>query len=185
MTFLAVLALLVVAAVVGAGLIVVRQRRSYARSNEVVPGMATDAPAEWAGAHTPEAKLHRRLTAAVAALRANAMLSDAAFIESRVSVERTALSIDARLIAAAALAPGQRRAAVAAVEPAVVAVEDAVAALTQAPADNSAEQALDDSVRAAQMRLDALAEARAELDRFDPTPRPTTPPTEGGARAPR
>lgn len=197
MTFLAILAIivvLIVAAVAGgAALIAVRQKRSFASANEVVAGVATNAPPGWAGAHSPEARLHRRLTEAVAALRANATLSDGAFVESRVSVEQAALAIDERLIAAAALPAGHRTAAIAAVEPVVVALENAVAALaapTTGPA--ATQQALDDSVRAAQIRLHALAEARTELDRFDSlaarqqvdelgldTPK-TQPPTPGG-----
>lgn len=199
MTFLAVIAIVAIVFVValagGAVAIAARQKRSFAKANEVVPGRTTTAPADWAGAHSPEAKLHRRLTDAVGALRANATLSDGAFIESRVSVEQTALAIDERLIAASALPATHRSAAIAAVEPAVVALEGAVAALAvpNSGAAAATQQALDDSVRAAQIRLDALAEARAELDRFDPLPQyveelgretpQSQPPTQGGTTA--
>ena len=64
-TFLLVAA---VAAIVGFGVaLTVRSRKDFAEQNEVVPGVASPAPASWAGAHTPEAKLHRRLKEAVAA----------------------------------------------------------------------------------------------------------------------
>ncbi len=169
MTLLAIIALVVALLGGGAGVIAVRQKRSFVKANEVVPGRATAAPAAWAGSHSPEAKLHRRLTDAVAALRANATLSDGAFMESRATIEQTALAIDERLIAAAALPASHRNAAIAAVAPAVAALEDAVAALAAPAAAGSDQQALDDSVRAANIRIQALAAARTELDLFDQT----------------
>lgn len=169
MTLLAIIALVVAVLGGGAGVIAVRQKRSFAKANEVVPGRATAAPAAWAGSHSTEAKLHRRLTDAVAALRANATLSDGAFMESRATIEQTALAIDERLIAAAALPASHRNAAIAAVAPAVAALEDAVAALAAPAAAGSDQQALDDSVRAAKIRIEALAAARTELDLFDQT----------------
>lgn len=168
MTFVIIAVLLVALAGAGVGAIAMRQKRNFATANEIVPGRATSAPAAWAGAHSPEAKLHRRLGEAVAALRANPTLSDGAFMESRASIENAAQMIDERLIAAAALPRGHREAAIAAVEPDVNALESSVASLAQPSLGSAPQQALDDSVRAAQIRLDALADARAEIDRADP-----------------
>ena len=164
---LVVLALVVVAALAGGiAVTAVRQKRSFASANEIVPGRPTSAPASWAGAHSPEAKLHRRIGAAVAALHANTTLADGAFMESRAAIEQHAVAIDERLIAGAALPAGHREAAIASIEPEVVRLEASIAALAD-PAPGATSAALDDSLRAAQIRLDALAEARAEIDALD------------------
>lgn len=170
MTFLiTALVVIVAVAAAGVGAIAMRQKRSFAKANEIVPGRTTGAPAAWAGAHSPEAKMHRRLAEAVAALRANPTLSDGAFMESRAGIEQAAHDIDDRLIAAAALPRGHRESAIAAVEPDVAALEASVASLAKPVAGGTEPSpALDDSVRSAQMRLDALADARAELEAVDP-----------------
>lgn len=167
MTFIIIAVLLVALLGAGVGAIAIRQKQNFAKANEIVPGRATSAPAGWAGAHSPEAKLHRRMGEAVTALRANPTLSDAAFMESRSSIENAAQAIDERLIAAAALPRGHREAAIAAVEPDVVALEASVASLATPAVGSAPQRALDDSVRAAQIRLDALAAAQAELDQLD------------------
>jgi hypothetical protein len=127
------LGLVMVAAAVTATVVVRSQKRKYAEANEVVPGTATGAPAEWAGAHTPEARLHRRLRDAVAALRANPALEDAYRMDARVSLEQHALAVDARLIAVAALPERVRAVPLASVAAAVDAVEAAVASLVTGP----------------------------------------------------
>ena len=167
MTFIVLAVLLVALVGVGVGAIAMRQKQNFAKANQIVPGRATTAPAGWAGAHSPEAKLHRRIGEAVAALRANPTLSDGAFMESRASIENAAQAIDERLIAAAALPRGHREAAIAAVEPEVVSLEASVASLARPAVGSAPQQVLDDSVRAAQIRLDALASAQAELDQLD------------------
>ena len=88
-------------------------------------------------------------------------------MESRASIEDAAQAIDERLIAAAALPRGHREAAIAAVEPEVVSLEASVASLARPAAGSAPQQVLDDSVRAAQIRLEALASAQAELDQLD------------------
>ncbi|HEX2048662.1 MAG TPA: hypothetical protein VHF27_12920 [Acidimicrobiales bacterium] len=136
------LGLVVVAAVVGATVVVRSQKRRFAEANEVVPGTATRAPAEWAGAHTPEARLHRRLRDAVAALRANRVLEDAWRMDARVSLEQHALAVDERLIAVAALPERVRAEPLAGVAAAVDAVEAAVASLVAGPAASRLDQAM-------------------------------------------
>ena len=127
------LALVVVSAVVAATLVVRSGTRRYAEANEVVPGTPTRAPAEWAGAHTPEARLHRRLRDAVAALRADPAMEDAWMLEARVSLEQHALAVDERLVAVAALPERVRAEPLAAVAAAVDAVEEAVASVVARP----------------------------------------------------
>ena len=138
MTVVVVLVLFGAAAVVAATVVVRNQKRSYAEANVVVPGTATTAPAEWAGAHTPEARLHRRLRDAVAAVKANPAMEDAFMMDARVSLEQQALAVDERLIAVAALPEGVRAAPLASVSAAVDSVEAAVARLVAGPADREA-----------------------------------------------
>ncbi|MDQ4091843.1 MAG: hypothetical protein M3163_16335 [Actinomycetota bacterium] len=137
MTAVVVVMLFVASAVVAAAVVVRTNKRKFAEANVVVPGTATKAPAEWAGAHTPEARMHRRLRDAVAALRANPAMEDAVMVDARVSLEQQALAVDERLIAVAAL-PGRVRAEpLASVASAVDAVEAAVAALTAGPGERT------------------------------------------------
>ncbi len=124
-----VLALLVIAAVATATVVVRSGKRSYAKANEVVPGTPSRAPAEWAGAHSPEARLHRRLRDSVEALRANPAMEDAWMLDARVSLEQHAVAVDERLIAVAALPERVRAEPLAGVTVAVDAVEVAVASL--------------------------------------------------------
>lgn len=173
MIFVAFAVLIVVAVIAGAAAIAFRSKRSFVESNEIVPGTATRAPTSWAGAHSPEAKLHRRLRDAVLAVRAEPTLTDPGSPGSRAILEQAALDIDDRLIAAAALPATHRDAAIGAVEPAVVALEDAIAKLAAPAGAATSQQALDDAIGAVQSRLIALAEARAELDQFDVTSKGT------------
>jgi hypothetical protein len=137
MTVIVVLLLLVVSAGVAATVVVRAQKRSFAAANVVVPGTDTKAPAEWAGAHSPEARLHRRLRDAVAAVRANPAMEDAFRMDARVSLEQQALAVDERLIAVAALPEAVRAEPLASVSVAVDAVEAAVAALVAGPESQS------------------------------------------------
>ena len=173
MIFVAFAVLIAVAVIAGAAAIAFRSKRSFVESNEIVPGTATRAPTSWAGAHSPEAKLHRRLRDAVLAVRAEPTLTDPGSPGSRAILEQAALDIDDRLIAAAALPATHRNAAIGAVEPAVVALEDAIAKLAAPAGAATSQQALDDAIGAVQSRLIALAEARAELDQLDVTSKGT------------
>ncbi len=136
-TVLVVLVVLVVSAVVAATVVVRTNKRKFAEANEVVPGTATRAPAEWAGAHTPEARLHRRLRDAVEALRANPAMEDAFMMDARVSLEQQAVAVDQRLIAVAALPERVRSEPLASVSAAVDALETAVAAVVTVPGERS------------------------------------------------
>jgi hypothetical protein len=136
-TVVLVLVLFVISAVVAATVVVRNQKRTFAEANEVVPGTASKAPAEWAGAHTPEARLHRRLRDAVEALRANPTMEDAFMMDARVSLEQQALAVDERLIAVAALPERVRAEPLASVAAAVDALESAVAAVVTVPGERS------------------------------------------------
>lgn len=137
MTFFVVFLLFLVSAAVAAAVVVRTQKRKFAEANVIVPGATTKAPAEWAGAHTPEARFHRRLRDAVAAVRANPAMEDAFMMDARVSLEQQALAVDERLIAVAALPERVRGEHMASVADAVDAVEAAVAALVSGPAAKS------------------------------------------------
>ncbi len=133
MTVVVVLLVLVLSAAVAATVVVRTNKRKFAEANVIVPGTTTKAPAEWAGAHTPEARLHRRLRDAVAAVRANPAMEDAFMMDARVSLEQQALAVDERLIAVAALPERVRSEPMTSVAAAVDAVEAAVAALAAGP----------------------------------------------------
>ncbi|HEX2119256.1 MAG TPA: hypothetical protein VHF91_08735 [Acidimicrobiales bacterium] len=134
-TVVVVLVLLVLSAVLAATVVVRTNKRKFAEANAVVPGTATQAPPEWAGAHSPEARLHRRLRDAVTAVRANPALEDAFMMDARVSLEQQALAVDERLIAVAALPERVRAEPLASVAAAVEAVEAAVAAVVAGPVE--------------------------------------------------
>jgi hypothetical protein len=156
---LVVLLVVVVLAVVGGAAAVVSSgRRRFAAANEVVAGTPTPAPAAWAGAHSPEARLHRRLRDAVSALRANPGLEDAWALESRVSLEQHALAVDERLVAVAALPEGVRAEPLGTVAAAVDAVEAAVASLATAGPGLDRHSGLDQAMAQVEARVAQLAE---------------------------
>ena len=159
-TVLVVLLLVLVAAVVAATAVLRSGKRQYAQANEVVPGAASRAPAEWAGAHTPEARLHRRLRDAVAGLRANPALEDAWALEARVTLEQQALAVDDRLVAVAALPARVRAEPLAAVSSAVDAVEAAVAALADSSQPAPERSRLDQAMTEVQDRVAVLEQGR-------------------------
>lgn len=172
-------ALLALGAVVAVGVAVAAVARDRRRRNQVVPGTDTGAPASWAGAHTPEARLHRRLRDAVRAVRSVAD-PDGSLLAARVEVERAAVAVDEHLVALAALPERETagrmpvaRAAVAAIESAAAAVADAgrggrVAIATAGPGRLPA-------VAEATERVRLLEEAFAELDEVDLTTPPSQP----------
>ncbi len=154
----------VVALIGGGGAAALAIKRRHAATNQVVPGVASGAPVAWAGAHSPEAKLHRRLRDAVSALRANAALDDAGLLDARGSLERHAVEVDERLVAVAALPGATRDEPLARVAEAVDAFEQAVASLAlDAPGARTA-AGMEAALAEARERIAALAAAHAELD---------------------
>lgn len=141
-----------------------RVGRDHARSNEVVPGVPTRAPIAWAGAHTPEARLHRRLRDAVSSARA---MGDGARAQSaRATIEQEALALDERLIVDAALPEPLRGEPLARLKAAVRHLEQAVATLAASAAELDA-AAMERTLAATDEHLRLLAEASAEIDRLD------------------
>lgn len=141
-------------------------RRQYEAQGQVVPGVASEVPAAWAGAHTREAKLHRRLGESVRALQSLQATGNESvrMLELRVELEQQALEVDRRLIAAASLPTATRDGALDKVEQAVVTVEQAATELvTQAVGDPAGDRGLQGV--AEQVRL--AAEARAELEQLE------------------
>jgi hypothetical protein len=157
-----------VAAIVGLGVaLTMRSKQDFAAANEVVPGVTSAAPASWAGAHSPEAKLHRRLGAAVRSARANPRLVELGLAPQTQQIEAEALAIDERLVAAAALPARHRVEAVAAFESHVAGLEDAVAALIASTTVGDSKELLEQAVSEADIKLQALAQARAEVEHAD------------------
>ena len=166
-----------VACIVGFGVALsVRGKRDFAKQNEVVPGRKSPAPASWAGAHSPEAKLHRRLGDAVRAANGNPRLVELGLAIQTKQIEAEAMAIDERLVAAAALPTRHRAGAVAEFEPQVTALEDAVATLIASTTINDSMQLLEQAVSDADIKLQALAEARAEIEAVDRSASGTPPP---------
>lgn len=157
-TVVIVLILVAVSAVAAAAVVVRTNKRNFAEANAVVPGVATRAPAAWAGAHTPEARLHRRLRDAVAGMRANPGMEDAWMLDARVSLEQKALAIDDRLVASAALPERVRAEAIEGVMVAVEALEAAVASLVAGASEGAERLAVEEAMDEVEARVERLAQ---------------------------
>jgi hypothetical protein len=164
-TTLLVAVLIVVVGVVA--YVALRNAQDFSDANEVIPGVPTRAPKEWAGAHSPEARLHRRLRDSMEALRSNAALDDPSLGSIRADIERQALVTDDRLVAAAALPRGGREEPVRQLGKDVEAIEALVADLVElrGPTEGDVGRRLEE----VRIRLALLAEARSELAALDPT----------------
>jgi hypothetical protein len=128
-TVLLVIVLVVVVAAVGFAVALARKGKRQFEARTGGPGLAPNAPREWAGAHSPEAKLHRRLAAAARSLDAQPV-GDAVAIEQRVTIEQQILQLDQQLVAVASVAGD-----VAGLEPLVSTVERAVTQLATTGVD--------------------------------------------------
>lgn len=156
--------LLLVIVVIFGTAIVMAQKRKLERAMQVVAGVATQAPPSFAGGHTPEALLHRRLRDAMAALQANPNPTDV--LQAQAALARQALTIDERLAAMAPLADHRKTQPLAQATAAVDAIEAAVASVLtmttgSAPLDSAA---VDRAVADVHERVALLAEARREVD---------------------
>lgn len=163
-------ALLVAAfgAVVAFGvMLAVRSKQEFAEQNEVVPGRPSPAPASWAGAHSREARLHRRLGDAVKGARQNPRFVELGLAPQMNAIEAEALAIDERLVAAAGLPTAHRDAAIDSLEQHVVDLELAISELVTSISVSDSKAQLETAVSAADIKLQALAEARAEVEKID------------------
>jgi len=162
------LLILAVAAVVGFGVaLAVRSKREFGEQNQVVPGRSSPAPASWAGAHSREARLHRRLGDAVRGAHANPRFVELGLAAQMRAIDAEAMAIDERLVAAAALPAAHRDGAIDPLEANVVQLEAAIADMVTSISVADSKQQLEEAVSAADLRLQALAEARAEVERID------------------
>ena len=182
------LLLATVGAVVAFGvLLAARSKQEFREQNQVVPGRPSPAPASWAGAHSREAKLHRRLGDAVKGARANPRFVELGLAPQMAAIDAEALAIDERLVAAAALPAAHRDAAIDPLEAHVVDLEAAIADLVRSVSVADSKVQLEAAVSAADIKLQALAEARAEVEQIDqqalgdPLPSELPPPEPGTA----
>ncbi len=159
-----VITLLLVAGVTIAAVWVVhrRQQRAIARDNQLIPGRPTRAPQSWAVSHDPEARLHRRLRDAMAALRAVNAIDTGSTIVLRADLEQTAIALDDQLVAVAQLTPPQREDLLAAITTAVESVEAAVGRYAAA-ATTPDTSALEADVATVQRQLDVTRELQRRL----------------------
>lgn len=149
-TAILVVLLVLVVAAIGFGVALARKgKRQYAERTGG-PGLAPDVPREWAGAHSPEARLHRRLAAAARSLDAQPA-GDVVAIEQRVNIEQQILQTDQQLVAVAAVPGAGKAAGLAEIESLVDTIERAVAQLATTGVD-----------------MDMLKENQAELDAGEP-----------------
>ena len=145
----------------------VRSKRDFVHANEVVPGVRSPAPASWAGAHSTEAKMHRRLGTAVRSALNNPRLVELGLSDQTRKIESEALAIDERLVAAAGLPASRREDAVNALAPHVAALEDAVSALVTGTTISQSKALLERATSEADIKLQALTAARAEVEQLD------------------
>ncbi len=146
--------------------IVMRTGQDFSDANQVIPGVATKAPKEWAGAHSPEARLHRRLRDAMEAVRVNADLDQLSLVEVRSSLEEQALATDDKLIAAAVLPKGYREPQIDAIAETVGQIEEVVASLVELRGPGVID--VEREIESVRTRVRLIAEARAELAASEP-----------------
>jgi hypothetical protein len=162
------LLILAVAAVIGFGVaLAVRSKKEFTEQNQVVPGRPSPAPASWAGAHSREAKLHRRLGDAVKGAHANPRFVELGLAAQMQAIDAEAMAIDERLVAAAALPAAHKDAAIDPLEANVAQLEAAIAELVTSITVADSKAQLEVAVSAADLKLQALAEARAEVEMID------------------
>lgn len=166
--------ILAVGAAAGAAALVLgaqRVKQNAQKGQQISPGTASAVPLGWAGAHTPEAKLHRRLGKAMSGLRA-ATEGDALVTANVDVVEREALKIEEQLVAASMMAERLKGPAIDELGAAVDQIENVSAQLIQRSAELSAGD-VQAQLSELSERLDLLDQARAELDQ-GPTPGTTS-----------
>jgi len=143
------LLVLTVAAVVGFGIaLAVRSKHEFGEQNQVVPGRPSPAPASWAGSHSREAKLHRRLGDAVRGAHANPRFVELGLAAQMQVIDAEAMAIDERLVAASALPAAHRDAAIDPLEANVVQLETTIADMVTSISVADSKQQLEQAVSA-------------------------------------
>ncbi len=162
------LLVLAVAAVIGFGVaLAVRSKKEFTEQNQVVPGRPSPAPASWAGAHSREAKLHRRLGDAVKGAHENPRFVELGLAAQMQAIDAEAMAIDERLVAAAALPAAHKDAAIDPLEANVERLEATIAEMVTSITVADSKAQLELAVSAADLKLQALAAARAEVEMID------------------
>ncbi|OBK13559.1 hypothetical protein [Mycobacterium asiaticum] len=164
---IAVVVILVLAAVLGLTVAVVAivgrsQKRALNRDNQVMPGRATRAPQSWAVSHEPEARLHRRLRDAMAALRGADSVDTGSTIVLRADLEQTVLDLDDHLVAVSQLSTVHKGELLKSITTTVQCIENAVARYAAA-ATRPDTSALEADLAAVQRQLDVTAELQRRL----------------------
>lgn len=157
--------ILVIAVAVSSVVVLInhRQQRAVTRANQVTAGRPTLAPPSWALSHEPEARLHRRLRDAVAALGAPGATETGTTLMLRVDLEQGAADLDDHLVAISRLPPADRTAALQTVTAAVACIEAGVAHYATATLPAAAGQSAE--LIAAQRQLDTADGLRGRLGR--------------------
>jgi hypothetical protein len=139
-----------------------KQQRALTRDNQLIAGRLTRAPRSWAVSPDPEARLHRRLRDAMAALQAVNAIDTGSTIALRADLEQTAIQLDDQLVAVAQLTPTQREQLLPAITTTVESVEAAVGryAATATKPDTAA---LDADVATVQHQIDVTRELQRRL----------------------
>lgn len=141
MTVIGILLLVIVLLVlIGAGVFVfalARSSKSTMTANAAIPGVDVAVPASWGGSHDPEARLHRRIRDAVAALDATLGTSGIAQIDDRARLMVSAQELDQRLVTIWALPATAKARPLAEVEQGVAALESAATSVALEPGDGA------------------------------------------------
>lgn len=139
-----------------------RQKRALTAANQLIPGRPTRAPRSWAVSHDPEARLHRRLRDALAALHAVNAIDTGTTVVLRADLEQTALDLDDHLVAVAQLAPRPREELLATITATVESIEAAVARYATATTMPDA-TTLEADLATVQQHLDVTREVQRRL----------------------
>ncbi len=158
------LALLAGVAVAAVAIVHRNQQRAITRANQLMPGHPTRAPSSWAVSHDPEARLHRRLRDAMAALHAVDAMDTGSTVVLRADLEQTAIQLDDQLVAVAQLAPSPKQELVQAITATVESIEAAVGRYAAA-ATMPDTSALDADVATVRRQLKVTTELQRRLAR--------------------
>lgn len=120
-----VLGLLVLGALAAGGIALASGSAKASRQNAAIAGVDVAVPQEWALGHDPEARLHRRIAAAVSALDDTIGQAGVVDLESRARLLNDAADLDRTLVAIWSLPRESKPAALAEVEPRIAVLEAA------------------------------------------------------------
>lgn len=160
-----------------------RSAKKQLAASASIPGIDIAVPASWAGSHDPEARLHRRIRDALAALDATAGRSGAAEIDDRARLFVSASELDERLVAIWSLPANAKPGPLAEVERGVQALESGAQTVALSSGDGAVGRA-----EATAEHIDRFSRpAPAAPPNLPPVAEPpaTDPPATGRAAAPR